>query len=58
MALKEWSENYFRNELIYDGGQLYLLLSKVREHINNEATNPVSFEREFDIIVKIEDLEN
>ena len=33
-----------------------MLLSKVREHIAHDLTNPMSYGREFDIVVKVEEM--
>lgn len=58
--LREWSKEYFANEIIYESN-LFMNLNKVKEIINADLTKvhnnlPLSFEREFDLIVKVEDI--
>lgn len=56
--LKDWSRNFFQNEIVYEG-TLFMTLNKVRESIQIENANgqKPSFEREYDLVVKIEDIE-
>jgi hypothetical protein len=58
--LRNWSKEYFANEIVYDSN-LFMNLNKVKEIILADLTKvhnnlPLSFEREFDLIVKVEDI--
>jgi hypothetical protein len=55
MELRTWQKDYFTNELIYDH-MLHSNLNKVKETINRDTDQQPSYEREFDIIVKVEDI--
>ena len=58
MDLRTWSLEYFSNEIIYDSS-LFMTLNKVKESIANELNRdtPLGYEREFDLIVKIEEID-
>ena len=58
--LREWSKEYFANEIIYESN-LFMNLNKVKEIINADLTKvhnnlPLSFESESDLIVQVEDI--
>lgn len=58
--LRNWSKEYFANEIVYESN-LFMNLNKVKEIIHADLTKvhnnlPLSFEREFDLIVKVEDI--
>lgn len=58
--LRNWSKEYFANEIVYESN-LFMNLNKVKEIILADLTKvhnnlPLSFEREFDLIVKVEDI--
>jgi len=56
--LKEWSKVYFANEMIYDSS-LFMTLNKVKETIISDSNKevPLPYEREFDLVVKIEEID-
>lgn len=56
--LRNWCSEYFSSELIYDS-QLFMTLNKVKDLIANEQTKEFqqTYEREFDLIVKVEALD-
>ena len=56
--LRLWCQEYFSSEIIYDSG-LFMTLNKVKDLIQNEqeGNRHLSYEREFDLIVKIEDID-
>ena len=37
--IRNWSRQYFANEIVYEGGSMYISLTKVREFIQNENIN-------------------
>jgi hypothetical protein len=59
--LRTWSKTYFTNELVYEG-TMFMPLMKVRECIQNEFSKaldgPLPYEREYCIVVKIEEIES
>ena len=54
---RKFLRDYFENEFIYDN-TLYMTLNKVRDYINNQQmmNNTVTYEKEFDLLVKVEDI--
>jgi hypothetical protein len=54
--LRTWSRAFFQSEIFYEGS-LFMTLNRVREYIQLEATKPQSYEREYDLVVKIEEAE-
>ena len=54
---RKFLRDYFENEFIYDN-TLYMTLNKVRDYINNQQmmSNTVTYEKEFDLLVKVEDI--
>jgi len=55
--LRTFSQDYFLNELFYEQNMV-MTLHKVRETIINDQKNPnpLPYEREFDLVVKIDEM--
>jgi len=55
--LRAFSLEYFKNELFYEANMV-MSLHKVRETIINDQKNPnpLPYEREFDLVVKIDEM--
>lgn len=53
--LRAWSREFFKTEIIYESS-LFMTLNRVKEYIQNEMKNPPGYEREYDLVVKIEEV--
>ena len=52
----KWSREYLPTQTIYDNN-IFISLTRVREMIQNEQKAQVSYERKFDVVVKVEEIQ-